>query len=79
MNQGLNIRKQNLLIKPACHFFMGGVEINQRCETEVKGLYVCGECAGGLHGANRVGGNALPAALVLGRLCRKKCSRVRKN
>jgi fumarate reductase (CoM/CoB) subunit A len=45
---------------------MGGVRINEKCETEVKGLYACGECAGGLHGANRIGGNALPAALVFG-------------
>jgi fumarate reductase (CoM/CoB) subunit A len=68
MKHGVDITKQNLLIRPACHFFMGGVRINEKCETEVKGLYVCGECAGGLHGANRIGGNALPAALVFGEI-----------
>lgn len=49
------------------HFFMGGVRINERCETTLGGLYAAGEVAGGVHGANRMGGNALPDIVVFGR------------
>jgi fumarate reductase (CoM/CoB) subunit A len=48
------------------HFFMGGVRINERCETNVKGLYAAGEVSGGVHGANRMGGNALTEIIVFG-------------
>ena len=48
--------------------FNGGVVINENCETQVKGLYACGEVAGGVHGADRLGGNAQLAALVFGKI-----------
>lgn len=48
------------------HFFMGGVRINERCESTVAGLFAAGEVAGGVHGANRMGGNALSEILVFG-------------
>ncbi len=48
------------------HFFMGGVWINERCETNLKGLYAAGEVSGGVHGANRMGGNALTEIIVFG-------------
>jgi fumarate reductase (CoM/CoB) subunit A len=48
------------------HFFMGGVRINERCETNVEGLYAAGEVSGGVHGANRMGGNALVEIIVFG-------------
>ena len=48
------------------HFFMGGVRINERCETNLKGLYAAGEVSGGVHGANRMGGNALTEIIVFG-------------
>jgi fumarate reductase (CoM/CoB) subunit A len=52
---------------PGCeHFFMGGVRINERCETSVEGLYAAGEVTGGVHGANRMGGNALTDIIVFG-------------
>jgi len=49
------------------HFFMGGVRINERCETNLYGLFAAGEVAGGVHGANRMGGNALTDIVVFGR------------
>jgi fumarate reductase (CoM/CoB) subunit A len=49
------------------HFFMGGVRINERCETSLEGLYAAGEVSGGVHGANRMGGNALTEIIVFGR------------
>jgi succinate dehydrogenase/fumarate reductase flavoprotein subunit len=52
---------------PGCeHFFMGGVRINERCETNVEGLFAAGEVTGGVHGANRMGGNALTDIIVFG-------------
>lgn len=50
------------------HFFMGGVQINYRAATGLSGLYACGEVTGGVHGANRLAGNALLDAVVFGRL-----------
>lgn len=53
-------------VMPASHFFMGGVAIDERCASRVPGLYACGEIAGGLHGANRLSGNASSQILVQG-------------
>lgn len=54
-------------IKPSAHYTMGGVAINERCETKVKGLFVCGEAScSGVHGANRLGGNSLLEIVVFG-------------
>ncbi len=55
-----------LRVSPMCHFYMGGVCIDQNGRTEVPGLYAAGEIAGGVHGANRLGGNALGEILVFG-------------
>jgi fumarate reductase (CoM/CoB) subunit A len=53
---------------PGAHHFMGGVVINERCETGVPGLYAAGEVATGIHGANRLAGNALTETQVFGAL-----------
>ncbi|MEW6671634.1 MAG: FAD-dependent oxidoreductase [Thermodesulfobacteriota bacterium] len=53
-------------ISPTTHFFMGGIAVNRRCETTVPGLLACGEAVGGLHGANRLAGNALSETYVFG-------------
>ena len=55
-----------LVVSPATHFLMGGAWIDERCRTGVEGLFVAGEAAGGVHGANRLSGNALSEALVFG-------------
>ncbi len=52
-------------------FMMGGVHINERCETSVSGLYAAGEVAGNVHGARRVSGNALPEMIVFGAIAGK--------
>ena len=51
---------------PTAHFLMGGLKINSYCETNISGLYACGEDAGGIHGGNRLGGNGVADALVFG-------------
>ncbi len=54
------------LISPAVHFSMGGVEIDERGKTPLPGLFAAGEVAWGIHGANRLGGNALTECAVFG-------------
>ena len=54
---------------PTLHYFMGGIRVNSDSQqTNVPGLFACGECAGGMHGANRLGGNSLSDLLVFGKL-----------
>jgi len=58
----------HIYVRPTAHFLMGGVKINTNSETSLPGLYVAGESAAGVHGANRLGGNGLSEALVFGRI-----------
>lgn len=62
----LNIESDRIKVAPTAHFTMGGIEINVDCETSIPGLFACGEVSGGVHGANRLGGNALTEAIVFG-------------
>ncbi len=55
-----------LRVAPMAHFLMGGISIGENGETSVPGLFAAGEAAGGVHGANRLGGNALAETLVFG-------------
>ena len=63
---GIDIRREPMIVAPTAHHFMGGVRINERCETNIEGLFACGEVTGGIHGANRLGGNALADTQVFG-------------
>ena len=55
-------------IGPTCHYVMGGVEVEPDTGmSAVTGLYAVGECSGGMHGSNRLGGNSLSDLLVFGR------------
>jgi fumarate reductase flavoprotein subunit len=53
-------------VVPTAHYMMGGVEFNLDCTTELPGLFVAGEDAGGVHGANRLGGNGVANSTVFG-------------
>ncbi len=55
-----------LRIAPVAHFSVGGVRIGTECQTSIAGLYAAGEAAGGVHGANRMGGNSLAETIVFG-------------
>ena len=59
-------RERPFLVSPAVHFFMGGVEIDEKGGTSLPGLFATGEAAWGIHGANRLGGNALTECAVFG-------------
>jgi len=55
-----------LKIMPACHHTMGGILTDSSARTALEGLYAAGEVVGGIHGANRMGGNALSESMVFG-------------
>lgn len=62
----LGYDKEPIKIMPACHHTMGGVRIGPDGATGLEGLYAAGEVTGTIHGANRMGGNALSEGLVFG-------------
>ena len=63
---GIDPKKDWVEMIPAIHYFMGGVRINEKCETNIAGLYAAGEAAGGLHGANRLAGCSTADSNVFG-------------
>ncbi len=63
----IDITKEVMEIGPTTHYMMGGVRVDGDTQmSNVPGLFAAGECAGGLHGANRLGGNSLSDLLVFG-------------
>src|SRR3970282_1254939 len=66
---GVDPGEKPIPIEPAQHYIMGGIATNNAGATNVPGIYAAGECACvSLHGANRLGGNALLECIVFGRL-----------
>jgi len=63
-----------LLVAPTVHFFMGGVRIDPDAKAEIEGLFAAGEVCGGLHGANRLGGNALSETFAFGMIAGEKAA-----
>jgi succinate dehydrogenase / fumarate reductase flavoprotein subunit len=64
----IDIAREPMEVFPTVHYTMGGIKVDsETCATNVSGLFAAGECAGGLHGANRLGGNSLSDLLVFGR------------
>jgi succinate dehydrogenase/fumarate reductase flavoprotein subunit len=65
---GFDLAHARVEISPTAHFFMGGGVIDPACHTSLEGLYAAGEDAGGVHGANRLGGNGIADSTVFGGL-----------
>ena len=63
---GFDLAHSRVEVSPTAHFFMGGARINTCCLTDLEGLYAAGEDAGGVHGANRLGGNGIADSTVFG-------------
>ena len=64
----IDITKEAMEIGPTTHYVMGGIRVDGDTQmSTVPGLFACGECAAGLHGANRLGGNSLSDLLVFGK------------
>ena len=66
-NVGVDISKEPMEIYPSMHHVMGGVKIDEWGKTNIHGLFAAGEVAGGIHGANRLGGNSVAEGQVFGR------------
>jgi len=65
---GVDITAVPMEVGPTCHYAMGGIRVEADTEAStVPGLFAAGECSGGMHGANRLGGNSLSDLLVFGR------------
>jgi succinate dehydrogenase / fumarate reductase flavoprotein subunit len=64
----VDITKGPMEVGPTCHYVMGGIRVDaETAQSSLPGLFAAGEAAGGLHGANRLGGNSLSDLLVFGR------------
>jgi len=64
----VDITKDAMEVGPTCHYVMGGIEVDPDTgAAAVPGLFAAGECSGGMHGSNRLGGNSLSDLLVFGR------------
>ena len=66
---GIDITREPMEVGPTTHYVMGGVRVNGDTQmSTIPGLFAAGECAAGLHGANRLGGNSLSDLVVFGRI-----------
>ena len=66
LKAGIDLTKDMAEVAPAAHTLMGGVKINEHCESSKEGLYAAGEVVGGVHGANRLGGASGAEVLTFG-------------
>ena len=72
--RGFDTKKKWLHVYPGAICSLGGVAINERCETALQGLFAAGEVAGGVHGAARLGGDALSETIVFGAIAGKSAA-----
>ena len=73
----VDITKEPMEVAPTAHYSMGGILVDAETHaTDVEGLYAVGECASGVHGANRLGGNSLAECLVFGEIVGREAAGV---
>ena len=72
---GYDLARGMVPVSPSAHFFMGGAVIDKDCHGSLEKLFVSGEDAGGVHGANRLGGNGICESCVYGRQAGKSLAR----
>ncbi|MCR5420571.1 MAG: FAD-binding protein [Lachnospiraceae bacterium] len=70
--RGIDISRESIPVAPSVHFFMGGLAVHLNHETNIRNLFAVGECASIYHGANRLGGNSLLAAMYSGMVAAKE-------
>lgn len=78
-NVGVDIKHEPIEVAPTAHHFMGGLKINTDASTSLKNLFGAGEVCGGVHGANRLGGNALADTQVFGKIAGESASKAAKE
>ncbi|KGG00298.1 MULTISPECIES: FAD-binding protein [Prochlorococcus] len=78
--QNIDISKTPMEVAPTAHYSMGGISVKAASHsTDIEGLFAAGEVAGGLHGANRLGGNSLAEILVFGKIAGAYASKYSKS
>ena len=78
-NVGVDIKHGPIEVAPTAHHFMGGLKIKEDASTSLKNLFGAGEVCGGVHGANRLGGNALADTQVFGKIAGVSASQASKD
>jgi succinate dehydrogenase / fumarate reductase, flavoprotein subunit len=76
---GIDISKEKMEVAPTAHYSMGGVVVDMKCRTKIKGLFAVGEVISQIHGANRLGGNSLLDTMVFGRIAGSEAARFAKE
>jgi fumarate reductase (CoM/CoB) subunit A len=78
-NVGVDIKHEPIEVAPTAHHFMGGLKINTDASSSLDNLFCAGEVCGGVHGANRLGGNALADTQVFGKIAGESASKAAKE
>ena len=78
-NVGVDIKHEPIEVAPTAHHFMGGLKINTDASTSLENLFGAGEVCGGVHGANRLGGNALADTQVFGKIAGESAPKAAKQ
>ena len=78
-NVGVDIKHGPIEVAPTAHHFMGGLKINTDASTSLDNLFGAGEVCGGVHGANRLGGNALADTQVFGKIAGVSAAKAAKS
>jgi succinate dehydrogenase / fumarate reductase, flavoprotein subunit len=76
---GIDISKEKMEVGPTAHYSMGGVVVDIKCRTRVKGLFAVGEVISQIHGANRLGGNSLLDTIVFGEIAGIEAAKLAKH
>jgi succinate dehydrogenase / fumarate reductase, flavoprotein subunit len=76
---GIDISKEKMEVGPTAHYSMGGVVVDIKCRTKIRGLFAVGEVISQIHGANRLGGNSLLDTVVFGKIVGGEAARLAKE
>jgi succinate dehydrogenase / fumarate reductase, flavoprotein subunit len=76
---GIDISKEKMEVGPTAHYSMGGVVVDIKCRTKIRGLFAVGEVISQIHGANRLGGNSLLDTVVFGKVVGGEAARLAKE
>jgi succinate dehydrogenase/fumarate reductase flavoprotein subunit len=76
---GIDISQEKMEVGPTAHYSMGGVVVDIKCRTKIRGLFAVGEVISQIHGANRLGGNSLLDTVVFGKIAGGEAARLAKE
>ena len=76
---GIDISKEKMEVGPTAHYSMGGVVVDIKCRTWIKGLFAVGEVISQIHGANRLGGNSLLDTVIFGKIAGYEAAKLSKQ